>query len=783
MASTDLHFHNCYMDLDSAEFDLQGYQLSFTGDYTSYPYDLKNATIIANGGSLFMNNNTYLYQTTLNGATLRGEVQINNGVIFQGTTTIEDTLQNYYYNGYTANIQGDLINNGLIRDFNNPMTLKIAGNITNNGTWVNSTTTLCGDNPQHLSFGSPFSGHYFYDSDSSTAIIADTDLHFHNCYMDLDSAEFDLQGHQLSFTGDYANYAYDLKNATIAANGGSLYMNNNTYLYQTTLDGIILRGEVQINNGVIFQGNTTVDDTLQNYYYNGYTANIQGDLINNGLIRDFNNPMTLKIAGNITNNGTWVNHRTELNGEVKQHVIINDNHTMTGELDLNPILSGDAYQWLLDDIEITDAISQMLMFNSVGESEFGNYMCQITSSGKGTDFSRIIRISNGSPEFTALPDTVFAEDELLILPLSSLFDYVEDPNDADSILTWTIIDNDDVITEIIADTIKFSSTLNWFGSDTLLVIVSDGVLADTANLIITVTPVNDAPVLTAIPDTSIFEDDTLNLELMAIDIDSDVLVYNVISDTVAVGALINGNILSLIPVEDWYGEAMIWVDVTDGELGDTVGFRFSVQALNDPPAAFSLTAPADSIVNSSDTVMVFQWENSTDPDNDLLSYGISLSGENFEYVTNCDTNFINLNVLNIAVPRDICISWNVFVTDNIDTTWSNEIWHFTISGQLGIETVTELPFSFALHQNYPNPFNPTTTIRFAVPKEEKIHLVIYDVMGREIMTLVDKIYTSGWYNVQWSGKMNSGEAVSTGIYFAVFRAGDYSKIIKMSFIK
>ncbi|MBU1874656.1 T9SS type A sorting domain-containing protein, partial [bacterium] len=556
------------------------------------------------------------------------------------------------------------------------------------------------------------------------------------------------------------------------------FMNNFAYLYQTTLNGTTLKGEVQVSNGVIFQGITTVTDTLQNYYYSGYTLNVQGDIINNGLIRDYYNPMILNITGNMTNNGVWANSRTELNGESTQHVVINDSHALSGQLDLNAILTGDAYQWLLDDVEIADAISQSLTFYSVGEPEFGHYMCQVTSSGKETLSSRMIRISNGSPEFSTLPNVAFSEDHSLKLHISSLFDYVEDPNDADSVLVWTILDNDDVITEIIADTINFSSTLNWFGSDTLLVIVSDGQLSDTTNLIVIVEPVNDAPVITALPDTSMFEDDSLKLALTAFDVDSDSLIFMASCDTSAIELILAKNYLTLIPLVDWSGNAQIQVIVSDTELSDTTDFILIVNALNDPPAAFSLITPADSIVNSSDTVMVFQWENSIDTDNDLLSYGISLSGENFEYVTNCDTSFINLNILDIAVPRDVCIRWNVFVTDNIDTTWSNETWHFTIIGQLGIETVAELPFSYTLHQNYPNPFNPSTVIQYSIPKTSHVSLTIYNMTGQIVEKLINQTQEPGFYSVNWDARI-----VSTGMYFYRIQADGFSAVKKCLLIK
>ena len=91
--------------------------------------------------------------------------------------------------------------------------------------------------------------------------------------------------------------------------------------------------------------------------------------------------------------------------------------------------------------------------------------------------------------------------------------------------------------------------------------------------------------------------------------------------------------------------------------------------------------------------------------------------------------------------------------------------------------------NFRLHQNYPNPFNPTTTISYDLPELSKINLTIYDVTGREITILHNQEQPAGHYDVQWNGVDESGHSVSTGVYFARLKAGDYSKTIKMVYLK
>jgi FlgD Ig-like domain len=72
---------------------------------------------------------------------------------------------------------------------------------------------------------------------------------------------------------------------------------------------------------------------------------------------------------------------------------------------------------------------------------------------------------------------------------------------------------------------------------------------------------------------------------------------------------------------------------------------------------------------------------------------------------------------------------------------------------------------FSLDQNYPNPFNPSTTIHFNVGKRAKVSVVLFDVTGKEVTTLVNDSKEAGSYNVRWNGTSGSGASVATGTYF------------------
>ncbi len=87
-------------------------------------------------------------------------------------------------------------------------------------------------------------------------------------------------------------------------------------------------------------------------------------------------------------------------------------------------------------------------------------------------------------------------------------------------------------------------------------------------------------------------------------------------------------------------------------------------------------------------------------------------------------------------------------------------------------------FNYTLYQNYPNPFNPVTTIRFQVPVTEKVELKIYDMLGREVMTLYNKVAPAGIVDVDF----NAGNLAS-GIYIYRIKAGDFISAKKLMLLK
>ncbi|MBM3264752.1 MAG: T9SS type A sorting domain-containing protein [candidate division Zixibacteria bacterium] len=75
------------------------------------------------------------------------------------------------------------------------------------------------------------------------------------------------------------------------------------------------------------------------------------------------------------------------------------------------------------------------------------------------------------------------------------------------------------------------------------------------------------------------------------------------------------------------------------------------------------------------------------------------------------------------------------------------------------------PAAFALDQNFPNPFNPSTAIRYELPKTGAVKLSVYNILGQEVVTLVEAHQTAGFHTIVWNGLNESKQRVASGVYF------------------
>ena len=278
---------------------------------------------------------------------------------------------------------------------------------------------------------------------------------------------------------------------------------------------------------------------------------------------------------------------------------------------------------------------------------------------------------NDPPIISSIPDTSFNEDEQLKFSISYFYDFVYDPDNADSTFTWSFSDTDYVYVTMDEDSVTLSSQIDWFGKDSLFTIVSDGEFSDKASFLITVYPVNDAPYFTELmPDSMSFGSnvrDTLLLTELASDVDNP--------DTSLVWSYIHSSFVSC-DINDTLNSAVFWVE-----------------------------------------------ENMSGQDTIVLSV---FDGE-------------------LAVYDSLIVIVNTVT--KIDYL------------------MNQIPKEYSLKQNYPNPFNPVTNILYGIPKQSHVNIKIYNLLGREVKTLVNQDQEAKYYKILWDAKNNFGNNVSSGMYF------------------
>jgi hypothetical protein len=172
---------------------------------------------------------------------------------------------------------------------------------------------------------------------------------------------------------------------------------------------------------------------------------------------------------------------------------------------------------------------------------------------------------------------------------------------------------------------------------------------------------------------------------------------------------------------------------------------------------------------------------------------IFMANENIGYAVGDKSGYLNGNMIlkttnggnnwfSQSVPSIIGL-YSVFFS-NVETGYicgkNGVVLKTTNGGNLtGINLiVVEMPFNFSLSQNYPNPFNPQTRIKFAVPKASFTKLIIYDLLGREVATLVNEELKPGTYEADWDGSN-----YSSGVYFYKIISGDFVETKKMVLMK
>ncbi|NUM81802.1 T9SS type A sorting domain-containing protein, partial [bacterium] len=156
-------------------------------------------------------------------------------------------------------------------------------------------------------------------------------------------------------------------------------------------------------------------------------------------------------------------------------------------------------------------------------------------------------------------------------------------------------------------------------------------------------------------------------------------------------------------------------------------------------------------------------------DGDIVDVFVTSTLENVPVRLNFDieNNDQNDAIMIIDITRNRIVDGNTveFVqTESGVSTFKVIVGRKNFVDEKSFETISELPKEFSLNQNYPNPFNPSTHIRYAIPKQGRVTLKVYNILGHEVRTLEDGFKETGIYDKTWDSKDVLGRQAASGIY-------------------
>ena len=143
--------------------------------------------------------------------------------------------------------------------------------------------------------------------------------------------------------------------------------------------------------------------------------------------------------------------------------------------------------------------------------------------------------------------------------------------------------------------------------------------------------------------------------------------------------------------------------------------------------------------------------------------GIGWINDNCEYISGCDW---------VADSVDYTASFFNSMDDCIEACFS-----------ASNDEINQSPHTFNLYNNYPNPFNPVTTFRYDLPENSHVTITIYDMLGRQVKTLINQTQDAGFKSVIWDATNDYGNPVSAGVYLYKIQAGEFVQTKKMVLLK
>ena len=391
---------------------------------------------------------------------------------------------------------------------------------------------------------------------------------------------------------------------------------------------------------------------------------------------------------------------------------------------------------------------------------------------------------NDAPVVTEIPSQTINEGATFTA--INLDDFVSDVDNTDDEMSWTFTGNTDLI--IAIDSTRIAKVTapneNWNGSETITFTATDkDGLSDSTSVKFTVSPENDAPVVTDIINQTINEGSsfaTINLDDFVSDLDNNIseIVWSVSGNTNLQINIDTNRIATITALdENWNGSETLVFTATDPEgLTGNNAAIFKINPINDSPVIKDLPESISFKADSSFTLNMWDYVSDVETENSDLIYQFVLSSDslyaaynntNGECVLTSHTSFSGEVALTITVKDDSNATVEAIINIVVDKATGISDW-----------LNNGIPNEYSIKQNYPNPFNPTTVIRYAIPEAGNVRLAIYNLLGEEVAQLVNEVKSAGFYEVNFNATN-----FSSGIYIYRIEANNFTETKKMVLLR
>jgi hypothetical protein len=369
--------------------------------------------------------------------------------------------------------------------------------------------------------------------------------------------------------------------------------------------------------------------------------------------------------------------------------------------------------------------------------------------------------------------------------VSGLFSTSSEGEQVNHVLGIRMGMDDSMMIEIdsITHVATISATPNFNGLDipVMFVATDDSSASDSTQTTISVTPVNDAPVISLpLPVVTFDEDDTLSYPIsnwypFVNDLETPVgeLSYFVLPGSHVLSS--PGNEVYFFHAdENWFGQDTLQLVVSDTMLSDTASIYVNTLPINDPPI----------ILDNFPNPIIFQTGISFNFDLDTVVSDAD------DFVESLEWNAFGYSIVTVDIDTSnhICSISYARPRSNVRDTIYFAVRDSASAAdtiEVSVDVIVSvadngwgLPTEFSLGQNYPNPFNPVTHIRFGLPVASGVKIDIYNILGQNVMSLINDRKEAGYHVVEFNGN-----SLGSGIYIYRIQAGEFVEVKKMILMK